>query len=265
MKKDAVSVNQKRMNLEMSWKEIGFTLEKTQDQSWTLRQTETSRPEYDSGQSMHHTGGAWSETVYLYQPVLAQMKKWQLKNPALLSVGLGLGYVELLVARELLPQDYSLLSYETVPELRDYFLTWLKGEPLPQEVEFTYNEVGQRVADQDLELLGNIKGSLLKAWERGQWKIEKALEDYTPTAQKYDGFMYDAFSQAVSPQLWEEEFIFRFLKDMAQTRACLSTYSCNGPLKRALKRNQFDMEIRAGFLGKRNCTWAVRESISDVP
>lgn len=240
-----------------SWQDIGFSLEKTQDGSPTLRRHQATRNDFTDGESMHHSGGAWAETLYIYKPVIDKVQSWNLEKPAYLSVGLGLGYVEMLIARENLDREVQISSFEIVPELKDYFLKWIVNSTLPDEVQETYDLVGNCVCENDSGKVTAIKKYLATAYEQGNWKLQGALEEASGPFPHH-GIMYDAFSKAVSPQLWHQDFMVGFLKDWAGTQVCLSTYSCTGNLKRALKEAGFTLDIRQGFKSKRNSTFAFR-------
>jgi hypothetical protein len=240
-----------------TWLDIGFTLEKTQDGSPTLRRLQATRPDFTDGESMHHSGGAWTETLYIYKPVIEKIQNWKIEKPAYLSVGLGLGYIELLIARENLAREVKISSFEIVPGLRDNFLKWILGLELPAEIQQTYDEVGAFVTDRNPNLLKETKNYLAEAFERKNWNINGALEKATEPFQHH-GIMYDAFSRAVSPELWAKEFVMGFLKDWAATPSCLSTYSCTSDLKRALKEAGYELDIRLGFKGKRHSTFAFK-------
>ena len=111
------------MNTPQTWSAIGFEVEITGDGSPTLRLM--------PGECMHHSGGAAEETELIYGRVIRKSFE-VIPKPHFLSVGLGLGYVEMTIAREaLLKQNFNftLESFELVPELRDYLKQWLiEGE-----------------------------------------------------------------------------------------------------------------------------------------
>ncbi|MEI7972741.1 MAG: hypothetical protein WCH11_00065, partial [Bdellovibrio sp.] len=110
-------MNQIALEWQTTFLNAGFRLERTEDQSWTLRwmghpQTET----------MHNPRGAWSETCAIYG---AALEFWQNRfprlSPMIWSVGLGLGYNEFLCAQKL-PGAAGLVSFETSEPLRSFFL-----------------------------------------------------------------------------------------------------------------------------------------------
>jgi tRNA U34 5-methylaminomethyl-2-thiouridine-forming methyltransferase MnmC len=249
---------EKRLNSSKNWPEIGFSLEKTMDGSPTLRRHQPSRPDFENGQSMHHSGGAWEETVYIYKPVTDWVRALNVPRARFLSVGLGLGYVELLIARECLNENIELRSFEIVPELGEYFQRWILNEALHPEVQATYDLAAQFVFGGDSELESKAKLFLAQLRAQGHWRIDGALEEPRVPEPLYHGIMYDAFSRAVSPELWQPEFMIQFLRQWAAPQVCFSSFSCTGDLKRSLKAEGFLLEVRLGFKSKRNCTLAVR-------
>ncbi len=246
-----------------SWSEIGFSLEKTKDGSPTLRRPTPTRPDFETGQSMHHSGGAWEETLYIYKPVTDWVKEQDLPESRFLSVGLGLGYVELLVAREFMDlsqnRSLQLQSFEIVPELTEYFISWIFDRPLHPEVKETYDQIGNFVFNSNFENLKRGQQFLADLYEKKMWRVDGALEHSQTSTPHFHGLMYDAFSRAVSPDLWTPEFLTNFLHQWASPQVCLGTFSCTGDLKRTLKKEGFDLQIRMGFQSKRNCTLAFRK------
>ena len=76
---------------------------------------------------MHSLQGAFSETVYVYAPVWQHVRSQGLP-PHYVSMGLGLGYVEVLLARAYHQasvqeqQALRVVSFESDPILRQCFL-----------------------------------------------------------------------------------------------------------------------------------------------
>jgi hypothetical protein len=116
----------------------------TEDGSPTLR--------FGSGENlseaMHSLKGAFSETAYIYGSAIDRMLEEGFQ-PRVLSLGLGLGYVELLAAGLALkkaslsnPEEAERIrsrfggeSFEIVSELRDWFTLWLEtNEPTTDEI-----------------------------------------------------------------------------------------------------------------------------------
>jgi hypothetical protein len=115
----------------------------------------------------------------------------------------------------------------------------------------------------------NISAALVKKFLRISYheqrlKFFAAIEPEFPISwpdlanekNKYAIICYDAFSSKTSPHLWEESFLQRFFQTLAAPISCVSTYACTGALKRSLKSNDFTLDLRHGFSGKRQCTFA---------
>lgn len=247
-----------------SWSDIGFEIEITGDQSPSLRLLQAVDPLKDRGESMHHSGGACAETLLIYGEPIRKILE-NIEQPHFLIVGLGLGYIELVIAREALLQGKSagrvglITSYESVPELREFFFKWLHEDVagLSEEVWQVYDLVLAHVSKGT-----NLLPQDLKAFLRTHFKslndIRQELSSSVRLESKYHGILYDAFSSKTSPFLWEEEFLAKLLREGTEERCLVSTYACKGSLKRALKSEGFEVVVREGFQGKRNSTLGVK-------
>lgn len=243
-----------------TWQDFGFEVEITGDASPSLHLRESADPLRDRGESMHHSGGAASETLLIYgQPIREALARHQRGD--FLVVGLGLGYIEATIAREALllgvkPENISILSFESVPELRDFFKIWLyESEGISVEVARIYDlAVESLLSGTELSLI-NVKSFL-----RGlrEFNIHGALVESHQIERQFDGILYDAFSSKTSPHLWEESFLTDLIQRTTKEDSFLSTYACKGSLKRALRANGFEVHVREGFLGKRNSTLGIR-------
>jgi hypothetical protein len=244
-----------------SWQEIGFEIEITGDGSPSLRMLELVNPDKPFGESMHHSGGACAETNLIYgEPIKETLA--QVQAPHFMIVGLGLGYIEMVIAREALlaglsPADLPMItSFESVPELRQFFMQWLRGSSeLHPEVTATYDQVVQSVLNETSLDAPQIKNFLLSYFTKDS-DIQGALSAERVFQEKYHCILYDAFSSKTTPTLWEEEFLNSFLKNVPASICSFSTYACRASLKRALKEQGFEVIIREGFQGKRNSTLA---------
>lgn len=243
-----------------------FIFETTADESPTVRivsEPVTSSAEGDLSEAMHSLKGAFSETVYIYGTAIetALTKGFQ---PSVLSMGLGLGYVELLAAglflkNGVLPHAGGV-SFEIIPELRAWFQSWLAGDSaaLPAEFHRTYDEIARRTAVHLAVDADEIRSALAGLVREKRWRIEEALTTRTVFQVRFGCICFDAFSSKTTPDLWTEEFLKNFLAAAADERCVLSTYACTGALKRALRDAGFSLDIRMGFASKRDSTFAVR-------
>jgi tRNA U34 5-methylaminomethyl-2-thiouridine-forming methyltransferase MnmC len=233
------------------WKKHNYEVFLTEDQSPTLRWLGSETQE-----TMHHRGGAYSETQLIYgNPLRDVLSRGGLSA---VSVGLGLGYNEILVASEalragVLPMDFSLLSFESDPFLVSHFSDWLQEE----SAELIYDKVAGFFSEIEIPA---VKAWLRKAQASGSWLMSGALEPGLQVARAYECIFYDAFSSKTSPHLWQEDFLNEFFRKACAPHCQVSTYACTGALKRALKTNGFEVIVREGFQGKRNSTLGIRTS-----
>lgn len=103
-----------------------YELVQTEDGSPTFRDLQGANLE-----SMHHRAGAYSETLEIY----GRLVRFCLNQgkTRFVSVGLGLGYNEILIAAEVLRIDRQMAniqirSFEADPFLRDSFVRYLTFE-----------------------------------------------------------------------------------------------------------------------------------------
>jgi len=252
---------------------ISFAFEKTEDGSPTVR----IRSDEGLSEAMHSLKGAFSETVYIYGTALETCLQRGFA-PRVLSLGLGLGYVEMLAAALILRASRSsratataddparaLLStaggesHELVRELRDWFTSWVMNVgSTPPEFSATYDEILNRTSRETGIPAEEIKSFLTEMVREGRWRIREALGAETVFEARFGCICFDAFSSKTSPELWTEPFLMEFLDRSSAPGCVLSTYACTGALKRALKASGFELTIREGFSSKRDSTFAVR-------
>jgi hypothetical protein len=180
-------------------------------------------------------------------------------------VGLGMGYIELTIAREALlaKKDVGLItSFESVPELRDYFWSWLHDhqEDLHGEVWNTYEWMAKHVVEETDLKVAELKSFLQKFFPLKS-SINSELSSSSSLPSRYHGIMYDLFSAKTTPMLWEENFLKHFLKTGTAMPAWFSTYACRVSLKNALYENGFEVVVRAGFRSKRNSTLGIKKDL----
>lgn len=198
---------------------------------------------------MHNEAGAFSETRHVYEPAvkLVWERRWA---PRFLSLGLGLGYHEILLAAHSPTDDWECDSYESDGFLRESFLSWVEGAP--GELGATYDWIATSWGGADARL------RLRSARAQGRWRLHAALQKSTPL-NCASMIFFDAFSRATSPELWDAVFLASFLARAAARSCVFATYASTGPLKRALREAGFVLRERRGFGRKRECTFAVRE------
>ncbi len=248
------------MNTLQRWSEIGFEVEITGDGSPSLRLIQASSPQHEKGESMHHSGGAAGETELIYGKIIRHCFQHILK-PQFLSIGLGIGFVELTVAREAFLQqnlNFTLESFELVPELREYFIYWLRGQPLGIEIKEVYEQVLKYVLMGTHIEAQKLKKFLCMKLESQAFVLHGPLDCKTVFKTKNHCILFDAFSAKTSPNLWTEEFLVDFFNKATDKDCMVSTYASRTVLKNALKSADFLVEVREGFKGKRNSTLALK-------
>lgn len=233
----------------------------TADGSPTIRLWKSSQ----DAECMHHLGGALTESLYIYDQAIVKAMGFQ--SPLnILSVGLGLGYNELIAVARAMRDQFSLEqfkmdSYEIEDRLRDHFLLWLnESVELPPLWIKLYDSILDSIAKHFEILPGLIKMRLLELFENEQWRLFSELDADTTFTGKYNCILFDAFSKGATPNLWDEEFLKNFLEKVSGKQCVLSTYAATGSLKRALRDKSFEVDLRPGFQGKRQSTWAVKNN-----
>jgi hypothetical protein len=258
--------------------EFTFSFVPTEDQSLSLRienpGTQETNASPASSESMHSLKGAFSETVYIYGSAIEKCLDEGF-TPRILSLGLGMGYVEVLAAALILKkaealnegERKSLLasaggeSFELLAPLRDWFTNWLLGRgEVPAEFRAAYEAMLERTAQHVGLEPANIQAYLAELVREGRWRIREALAADTVLGESFGCICFDAFSSKTSPELWTEDFLKEFFTKACAPQCVLSTYACTGALKRALKASGFEVTIREGFSSKRDSTFAVRHT-----
>lgn len=205
---------------------------------------------------MHAWEGAFTETQYIYQPTIEKAFK-AVPNPVFLSLGLGLGYNELLIAFESLKNNQTpalIVSYESVAPLREAFEAWLQNRP--SCLAFIYDEITGLYSKKYSISPDSAKELLLKLLQNGKLKLLGAAETEIPPASH--AILFDAYSNKTSPELWGQDFLNGFFSKASASPCFVSTYACNGGLKRALKANSFTLDVQPGFAKKRHSIFAYR-------
>ena len=208
------------------------------------------------GEKMHHSGGAFSESVYIYDAALVEAlaRAWPAR---LISLGLGLGYNELLAIARLGPRTgWKIWSFEAANFLREGFAAWLEGgQPALGPV---YDQVLDRVAAFAAMDRGELRAAALGAWRDGRLELRASFPEDRAGVNGATCIFYDAFSKKMNAELWREETLTQQLGELIAPQCVLATYAATGALNRALKALGFSLRAKRGFLGKRQSTLAIR-------
>lgn len=227
--------------------DIKLHIEITKDGSPTLRMA-------NAGESMHHSGGAASETRYIYQSVID--KGYTIKSDSQIAVvGLGLGYIEISWAMSLISKPKQLTSFEKIPELSRMFTNWLAT----QETAI-YDDICHFMGAKTTAEIATIKSKLLENFNLSP--IQDDVLNYSDKKQ-WNIICYDAYSSKTNQELWSESYLQKFLTEHAHQDCVLTTYACTGILKRVLANLGFQVIQREGFQGKRDSTLALRGVFKD--
>lgn len=265
----------------MEFCQPGFQLILTKDGSYTLKGPET--------QAMHNLKGAVSETLNIYGTALD--KAAQMKLPLrLLSVGLGLGLVEMLTAAHALQRNLpetepvQIFSYELHTSLEEAFLEWIFGKDKSGVYQHNarllcdlyggceVKQMRQRLAfwyeKGFLRFVGPLKLESLDAPIEASLKPSQAFVEHHSQKKKncvvetdkslFHISAYDAYSQSVHPEAWEESFLSKYIDSMLASSCVFASFACLGRLKRCLLSKGFKGDIRSGFGGKRESLLWVR-------
>ena len=248
------------------WKDIGFSLETTLDGSPTLRLLNQFQADSDRAESMHHSGGAFSESLYIYGEIidLGMKKLRSMVQPVqVLSVGLGLGYNELLVAAYALKYNLhssvQITSFEIVEGLKSCFLNYCEQKDLPSEIQKTYDLMLNFYEKHFTLKKNDLLAFLSDLYQEKKWIINSDFSTYNEKSE-FHILLYDAFSGKTNQELWTEDFLSQKLKMISASQAIFATYACRASLKKALQKSNYNLLIKEGFQGKRNCTQARRGS-----
>lgn len=233
------------------WKNNNYELVITQDGSPSLC--------WNQQEVMHHRAGALAETELIYGEVIKSIL--DKGGQSFISVGLGLGYNELVIAREILnknssnlaDKNYFIFSFEIDQFLQDQFIDFIKTRNMTS----IYAQICNQMKLSDLNIC-RICDFLYSLYLEKRFVFPGALGTNTQITIQAEGILYDAFSSKTNPELWSEDFLNNFIQKYSANNCIFSTYACTGSLKRALKKQGFTVTIRPGFNGKRNSTLAIK-------
>ena len=210
------------------------------------------------GEKMHSLAGALSESLYVYAGCLQSLQG--LRNPKVLSMGLGLAYNELIALAQFHTEavdDFQILSFEKVIFLQRALEDWLLDKD--SELSGLYEKILQSVARHYSITNGALKEIAITAFREQKWKMAGELSLVNPENLKYHAILYDAFSGESDPALWQQDFLENVIKIYADaTYCCFTTYAATGNLTRALKAQGFQVDKKKGFANKRESTFATR-------
>ena len=210
-------------------------------------------------EKMHHSGGALTESLFIYQTALREAlgRGWPGR---VLSLGLGLGYNELIAAAEFMKSgtsDWKIWSFEAEDSLRENFACWLTGAK--SELAEIYEDILRRTAASFEVSPAALFGFAREGLHCGKLELRGRFPEDAADVSGGTCVFYDAYSKKMDAGLWEENSLTTRLAPLLAPGCVLSTYAATGSMNRALKILGFRLLPRAGFLGKRESTLAIRE------
>ncbi len=227
-----------------------FEVHLTEDGSPSLKPADS--------EAMHSSKGAFAETLYIYGHGLKNSPQ-EGNSFNILSVGLGLGYNEILWASYCLANNKNksfLHSYESIPYLSDSFIKWINNQQT--ELSKTYDKI-LKLFSNEFKITEQEIRKFLRERYNHSFFIHPALTSINKTTLTFNCIFYDAYSSATSPELWKPEFLESFLINYPDNHCSLSTYAAISALTKALAGQGFQVKKRKGFGYKRECTFAIKK------
>lgn len=207
-------------------------------------------------EKMHHSGGALTESLYIYHHGL-ELALQEGCPPHVVSLGLGLGYNELIALAEFQRRNqpgFRIWSFEADEYLREQFANWLKEKDGP--LTAIYDEILKSI-ESHFKISG-LKQLATEHYNQENIQLRGSYPKEIAGVENVGAFFFDAFSNKMSPELWQELDMLKSLKELLSPRAVLCTYAATGALNRVLKQLGFRLLDRPGFQGKRESTLAIR-------
>lgn len=219
-----------------------------------------------STELMHSSQGAFSESIYVYEPIIEWVFQHSLP-PSFLTIGMGLGYLEIMITayylkyekNKLTETDFLIQAFEAEAKLVLYFKNFFLNLPTPFLFVQVYNSILSKMAKyyqlSETELFNSVQQVLLDK----KMVLQNSFTNSTVLAQPASGIFFDAFSPQSCPELWEEDLINNLLiKKNLVPNCCFATYASRGFLKRKLKEKSFQVKVKKGFMGKRESIFAIK-------
>lgn len=243
---------------------ISVFFQTTSDDSLSLKLKKCEK----ESELMHSTGGAFSETIYVYSPVVEFIINHKL-DPIFISIGLGVGYIEIMIVAFLMAKSPHLLksnlfciqSFESENIFIKFFKGYFLEENVPDSFRICYDKMLDLNSKHFLVAKEALKSEIRKIILNSKIIFHKEFLEDSKMKYPAHGIFFDAFSAQSSPDLWED----RVLKNVFHGQNCspiasFATYASRTILKRILKENCFILKKKKGFLGKRECILAERFS-----
>jgi tRNA U34 5-methylaminomethyl-2-thiouridine-forming methyltransferase MnmC len=204
-----------------------------------------------TGEHYHSTFGAITESEHIFINAGLDFRARKLSEINILEVGFGTGLNALLACKYAVTNNIRInyFSLEAFPIQQEEAI--LLNYPLL--LEFSKDDFRKMHENTEDKIVINDHFTLGKKFAK--------LETLKLPENEFDVVFFDAFSPEVQPELWTEEIFEMIFKSM-KPNGVLTTYSCKGIVKRALKFAGFKIEKIPGPPGKREFLRAVLKTKS---
>lgn len=215
---------------------------------------------------MHSNEGAFSETIYVYLPVIQFVFDNKL-NPIFLSIGLGMGYIEIMIVSFFLKHNPDILknnffciqTFEKENILIEQFKKFFLAEDIPNDFKYCYEKIIKYNCDYFQIKEDILKAEMISLILNNNILFYNEFSDNSKLKYSSHGIFFDAFSVKSSPFLWKENVLHHVFNDENCDKICsFATYASKTVLKKILRENNFILENKKGFLRKRECILAER-------
>ncbi len=193
------------------------------------------------GENYHSSYGAIQESEHIFIAAgLATVVDKNLNQVNILEVGTGTG-LNILLAYLWAEKTNNIVKY-------------VGYEPFPisvNEVALLNYSTQLNVDDKLFYLIHENIGTTVKLSEEFSLLVrEDLIQNSNLDNNYYDIVFFDAFSPDSQPEMWTTE-VFKKIFNSLKSGGVLTTYSCKGTVKRALKEAGFTIEKLPGPPGKR--------------
>ncbi len=192
------------------------------------------------GEHYHSTFGAIQESEHIFIGAGLKYLAERISDISILEMGFGTGLNALLSLKFALENNLTI----------DYF--GIEAFPIQMEdaEKLNYPTVLEMEKEVFLEMHKIDEGFIEMGNRFRLQKVLGKLEETELPQGKFDLVYFDAFSPEAQPELWTEEVFTKIFNSM-KSGGVLTTYSCKGIVKRALRSAGFKIKRLPGPPGKR--------------
>jgi hypothetical protein len=188
-------------------------------------------------------------------------------SPIFLSIGLGLGYIEIMTVSFYLANNSSALEhplfYIQSFEKEKIFISLLKKYFKQEKIPINFKKCYDKIIDLNSNFFSIEKKLLIntinKLIARKKLIFYNEFSEISVVKFPASGIFFDAFSAQSTPDIWHESVLKNILNSKnCNQESAFATYASRISLKKILKENIFILHKKRGFAGKRECIFAER-------